>query len=217
MYELSKDEHDKLLSNNITKTYRKCSSTAKRHIDKEARELSKHLELDNRMEQYAERNAFITLKDHKDNFTRNLPCRLINPSKSEMGRVAKACLDKIVQDITAITNANQWRNTSSVIQWFNSIKCKSKSRFIKFDIAEFYPSISEDLHNNSLKYASGFTTIPDKAITISNMQENLFYSTEMIYGSRIKTTPCSMCQWVAMMALRYVSLWGCTCWTNCHH
>ena len=115
---------------------------------------------------WCSRNAFITLKDHKDNFTRNLPCRLINPSKSEMGRVAKAYLDKIVQDITAITNANQWRNTSSVIQWFNSIKCKSKSRFIKFDIAEFYPSISEDLLNSSLKYASGFTTIPDKAITI---------------------------------------------------
>ena len=81
VYELSKDAHNRLLSNNITKTYRKCCSTTKRDIDEEARELSKHLDLDKGMEQYAERNAFITLKDHKDNFTCNLPCRIINPSK----------------------------------------------------------------------------------------------------------------------------------------
>ena len=37
----------------------------------------------------AKREASITLKDHKENFKNSLPCRLINPAKSEMGLVSK--------------------------------------------------------------------------------------------------------------------------------
>ena len=35
----------------------------------------------------ARREAYITLKYHKDNFSNSLPFRLINPAKSEMGLV----------------------------------------------------------------------------------------------------------------------------------
>ena len=34
------------------------------------------------MEQYADQSAYVTLKDHKENF--KLPCRLINSAKSEI-------------------------------------------------------------------------------------------------------------------------------------
>ena len=46
------------------------------------------------MEVLAKSNAFITMKDHKDRFMNDLPCRLINPSKPEMRRVSKSILDK---------------------------------------------------------------------------------------------------------------------------
>ena len=41
----------------------------------------------------------------------------------------------------------QWRNTSMITDWFKNIADKQKWKFIKFDTAEFYPSISEDLLN----------------------------------------------------------------------
>ena len=35
-------------------------------------------------------------------------------------------------------NPNQWRNTTIVIDWFKSLPQKDKSRFLKFDMVEFY-------------------------------------------------------------------------------
>jgi hypothetical protein len=43
----------------------------------------------------ARKNAFVTLKDHKENFDTNPKCRLLNPSKSELGKVSKVVLDRI--------------------------------------------------------------------------------------------------------------------------
>ena len=47
------DKYKMLLNNNITKTYRKANSNAKRNIDKEAKKLSKELNLNDKMEFYA--------------------------------------------------------------------------------------------------------------------------------------------------------------------
>ena len=63
------------------------------------------------MERYAERPAFITLKDHKENFQSKKPCRLINPSKNEMGVVSKKFLEEIIINVTKECGVNQWRNT----------------------------------------------------------------------------------------------------------
>ena len=61
--------------------------------------------------------AYITLKDHKENFRNNTKCRLINPSKSEVGLVSKSYLSNIIASISKKTKVNQWRNTSTVINW----------------------------------------------------------------------------------------------------
>ena len=42
-----------------------------------------------------EKEAFITLKDHKPNFQDHPSCRLINPSKPEIGVISKHILDEI--------------------------------------------------------------------------------------------------------------------------
>ena len=48
-----------------------------------------------RIERMKKREAFIYLKDHKENFENNPKCRLINPAKSESGKLSKVILDKI--------------------------------------------------------------------------------------------------------------------------
>ena len=51
--------------------------------------IAANLNIDDRTECMAKRQAFITLKDHKDNFQNKPTCRLINPAKSEIGRISK--------------------------------------------------------------------------------------------------------------------------------
>ena len=78
--------------------------------------------------------AFITLKDHKKNFQASLPCRLINPSKSELGKVSLVKLEIVNQALIKHFDLNQWKNSSSVIQWFKGIDNEKDCIFIKFDI-----------------------------------------------------------------------------------
>ena len=96
------------------------------------------------------REAFISLKDHKENSENNPKCRLINPAKSDSGKISKLILDKVNTRLRTILNVNQWRNTQNVIEWFGNIEQKSRHSFISFDIVEFYPSISENLLDQAL-------------------------------------------------------------------
>ena len=60
-----------LLQKNITKTYKKVSPDTTSSIEIEAKEIAKRLDLDDRVNTTAKREAFITLKDHKPNFANN--------------------------------------------------------------------------------------------------------------------------------------------------
>ena len=59
------------------------------------------------MEIYAEREAFITLKDQKDNFRSNPTCRLINPAKTEIGIVSKQIVENINRNVLETTHLQQ--------------------------------------------------------------------------------------------------------------
>ena len=48
-----------------------------------------------RMDVIANKNAFVTLKDHKENFASNPKCRLINPAKTELRIISKKYLENI--------------------------------------------------------------------------------------------------------------------------
>jgi hypothetical protein len=145
LYSMDKDNYVKLLTENITKVYKKAEEKTKTCIDKEAKEIATKLKLADRIECLANRSAFVTLKDHKDNFQNNPKCRLINPAKSEIGIISKFIIERINGEIRETTKAQQWRNTASVIEWFQNIPNKNKCKFLKFDVVDFYPSISEEL------------------------------------------------------------------------
>ena len=135
-------------------------------VNRELEDISTQLDIGDRVETMARRQVFISLKDHKENFLNNPNCRLINPVKNNLELISKQILYRINNSIRSKTNANQWRNTQSVIDWFSNIKDKDKHSFLVFDIVDFYPSISEALLKSSLEYAKQHTTISDEDVEI---------------------------------------------------
>ncbi len=129
-----------------------------KHIDEELKHISNNLGIGDRIEQMKKCKAFISLKDHKENFENNPKCRLINPAKSESGKLSKIIFDKINSNVRKTLNVNQRKNTQNVIEWFGNIK-ENRHSFISFDIIDFYPSISGNLQNQTLSWGSNLAII----------------------------------------------------------
>ena len=70
---------------------------------------------------------------------------------------------------------NQWGNTDSAINWFKAIENKSQFFFIRLDIVEFYPSISENILDTAINFAKQYTDIFDENLRILNIFVNHFY------------------------------------------
>ena len=158
-YTMTPDSYDKFIKENVTKTYKKSSHSVANKLDTQSASIAKQLKLDDRIEKLAKNEAFITLKDHKPSFNDHPTCRLINPSKSGIGVVSKHILDEINSAVISGTQINQWKNTASVLKWFNSLENKEKLSFICFDVCEFYPSINEKLLSKALDFASKYRPI----------------------------------------------------------
>ena len=168
MYRLTKEEHNKMRKNAITSTYKKANGNIKKRINEKGKEIVKK-SFDNiidRMDVNAEPNCFITIKDHKENFLNHPKVRLINPAKNELGRISKTILDNINMKLFETTKINQWKNTVSAIKWFDSLKDKHLIKFDMFDIKDFYPSITQDLLNRALNFASEYIYISKSDIDV---------------------------------------------------
>ena len=140
-----------------------------------------------RIEKMEETEAYITVKDHKEGFPHKLSFRLINPSKFDKGKISKNLLDNINKILILTTNVNQWKNTKTVTDQFKNIANKKQCSFIQFDVGNFYPSISLNLFNEAIQYASTITEISD-----SEEKRNL-------------ETQILMYLWVVVMEQRFVS------------
>ena len=90
--------------------------------------------------------------------------------------MSKKILEKIINIVREKTKFNQWKNTKSVIDWFENLTDKKKLKFIQFDICEFYPSISENLLIEALNFAETFVHISDdeRKIILQAKQSLLF-------------------------------------------
>ena len=161
-YKVPKELHEELLKKQIQKDYKKTDESNVKDITKKDKVIASKLEIDDRVYTTAKRQSFITLKDHKPNFQNAQPCRLLNPTNSEIGKVSKKFLEKIVSTVREKTKFNQWKNSSSVIDWFKNLEDKKKLKFIQFDICEFYASISEKLLLEALEFAESFMDISDE-------------------------------------------------------
>ena len=113
-----------------------------------------------------ETEAYFTIKDHKNEFPNKIPYRLINPSKSNIGKTSKAILDTINKNVVRSTEINQWKNTSNVLDWYSNYTDKNKASFVQFDTENFYSSITSDLLCNSIQFLKKVTTVSDNDIQI---------------------------------------------------
>ena len=77
------------------------------NVHNHARRITEKLPISDRIEKLQETEAYITIKDHKENFPNKISRGLINPSKSSIGKISKVILDKINQQIQLITKLNQ--------------------------------------------------------------------------------------------------------------
>ena len=165
-YKLAPEKYKELLEKSITKDYKKTSDDTVKKVDTKDKQIAEKLELDDRIYSLSRRESFITLKDHKGNFENNPTCRLLNPAKSELGKVSQKILARIVSQLRTKTKLNSWKNTHSVIDWFKNLNNKNTLAFIMFDICEFYPSITEEILKKALTYAKKHTNITKQEIDI---------------------------------------------------
>ena len=155
-------------------------------IENRSKSIANKLNLTDRINTTAEREPFITLKDHKPNFENNPTCRLINPRKSEIGKVSKQILDRINAKVIESTGMNQWNNTKSVLTWFNNIADKYQHSFIAFDVVDFYhASISIELLDAALDFASNYDNITDEEREIiMHAKTSCLHSSGNYWGKR---------------------------------
>ena len=114
-------------------------------INFKAKQIASKLKIDDRVQKLDENEAYVTIKDHKERFPEKISCRLINPSKTDIGKISKQILDRVNNTMLKKPKVNQWKNTSSVIEWHCNIKRKDQCSFVVFDIESFYLSISTKL------------------------------------------------------------------------
>ena len=107
------------------------------------------------------------LKDHKANLRTSTPSWLLNPYKSELGKINKLILEKANQYLVDLLSWNQWKKSDMVINWFVSIKNKFQYAFIQLDIVEFYPSVTKVILNHELSFAKQHLEISDKNLRIN--------------------------------------------------
>ena len=177
VYEIEKGKYEQLLTDSIHTQYHKDKNNSELKINTEAKRITETLELDDRVEILAKKQCYISIKDHKDNFMNNTKCRLINPTKSNIGKISKQLLQKINEEVREKEKLQQWRSTTDVLEWFNTINNKANKQFLQLDIVEYYPSITEKLLNKAIEWAAKITQIKNstKSTIKHSCQSILFH------------------------------------------
>ena len=126
----------KLLNDHITKTYRKSNNTVYSKINKEAKQTGNDYKIADRIDCLEKVDAFISLKDHKDNSLSNPKCWLIHPAKIEIGKISKLYIENINTRVRSLSAVHPCKDTDVVISWFKNIQNKRKRIFMQFDRKE---------------------------------------------------------------------------------
>ena len=128
-------------------------------INNDTSRFANKLYIEDRLGKFKKKDTYILFKDHKPNFENKLQSRLINPSKTELGKVSENIIQNIVTNVKKANYCNLWRNSYDTIEWFRKIKNKSKTTFMQFDIIDFYPSITKNTLIDSINYARKYVEI----------------------------------------------------------
>ena len=167
-YTIEVTDYKRELRNAITTDYRLLDDSEVEKINKEAAYLANQLGISDRIDKMSLETAFITVKDHKSDFPAKYNFRLINPAKSQMGRVSKVILERVNKEIRRKLGLNQWQSSNEALEWFHRIPQhdSKEMKFIQCDITNFYPSISENLMKKALVWAANYTYLSELAIEV---------------------------------------------------
>ena len=105
------------------------------------------------------------MKDKKG-FPYNLSFRLINSSKSDIGRISEKILDKVNLRVIHETKVNQWKNKNTFIARFKCLPDKGYLSFVNFDVEGFYPSVSLNLAQQAIDFPREKVDITNTDISI---------------------------------------------------
>ena len=166
----------------VVKHYKKAPPDLEKELNSKAKMLAHKLGIVDRVEKYNTKNCFITIKDHKSDFKTNPKCRFINPAKTQIGRVSKIIVQYICASLRLALNINQWRNTKDCIKWFEEYDKNDRCSFIKYDIKDFYPSITERTLDRALDLAKEYMVMPlGKVEIIKHCRKTLLYYEDSIW------------------------------------
>ena len=96
-----------MVTQNVTAEYKKSNAREIMKVNEEAAEIASKLNIADRVDNYMESDAFITIKDHKQTFPGKIECRLLNAAKSNFGKVSKQILEEAVAAVKVKTKSNQ--------------------------------------------------------------------------------------------------------------
>ena len=165
-YKMTPETYNGLLEKAVHKDFKKAKEGEEEKITLEAKEAATKLEIGNRVFKTEMKSAKVTIKDHKEDFMNRPQTRLINPTKSNLGRVSKWKVEKLNQQLRSKTRLQQWLNTDATLAWFRQLEDKARLSFIVCDIVDYYPSITANLLDQALNWAAGVVEISedDKAL-----------------------------------------------------
>ena len=185
-YEMPVESYKKLLQENITKNYKKASKEDIIQTNKKASRIANNLGIADRVDKFIESEAYITLKDHKQAFPKRIECRLLNPAKSNIGKISCQTLKTAIKQIKKGTMLNQWSSSDDVTKWFENININTKSTFFKFDIEQFYPSITSTLMHEAIQWAKHYYSFTEMEIqTITNARESYLFNNSIPWVKKI--------------------------------
>ena len=166
IYKVPVKEYDLMLRNNVTQKYKVDDNNTEQLINKDILETTPKLKISGRVSKIAQKQCYILLKDTKEDFLNKKQARVINPAKSELGRVSKVFLQNIVEELKTKLGVNLWSCTTEAIKWFEGINSKKDCTFIQFDIVDFYPSISSAIFEKALDFARNTIHIDESQLDV---------------------------------------------------
>ena len=114
-YKCDLQQYEKLVTENISKEYRKANENELNQVNMEAVKIAKNEKLENKMEIFTPDEAYLKIKDHKPEFPQKISCRLINPAKTDVGKLSRIILRENVMELRDRLKFNQWESTNEVL------------------------------------------------------------------------------------------------------
>ena len=176
-YLVPPEKYRELMNVEIQKSYKKADPKNVESVKKEHGKTAVEMDLDDRIFTTVPRESYVKLKDHKEDFQNNPKTRIINPTKTELGKVAMKITDEIVKQIRAKdVNLTQAISTREVIEWFKNIKNKKSLKFINWDLENFYASITPNLLKDALDWAMNYVNLtPQQRKVITQASESFLF------------------------------------------